>query len=183
MRPSPLTVATPVAEHEDMKVSSTHTYGAPPHDVLTMMTDPDVLTAKYEALGHCDVRITEHDVADGAVTVVSERSVPIEVPGFAKRFLSPMNSVEQRDEWEAPSDDGSCDGAWQVNASGVPVTVGGTLQIRPGTKKGTTQVTITAEVRSSIPIVGGKLASFIGGDVERTIAAEEDFNDSYLADR
>jgi hypothetical protein len=166
-----------------MKVSSTHTYAAPPDEVLTMLTDPDVLTAKYESLGHRDVRITEHEVDDGAVTVASKRSVPMDVPGFAKRFLSPMNTVEQRDEWDAPAKDGSCDGTWQVDAAGVPVTVGGTLRITPGTKKRTTQVEITAEVRSSIPIVGGKLASFIGGDVERTIAAEEDFNDTYLADR
>ncbi len=166
-----------------MKVTSTHTYAAPPDDVLTMMTDPDVLTAKYESLGHRSIKITEHEVDDGAVTVASKRSVPMDVPGFAKRFLSPMNTVEQRDEWEAPEADGSRTGTWKVNAAGVPVGVGGSQTITPGKKKGTTQVKVVGEVKSSVPLVGGKLASFIGSDVERTIAAEEDFNDSWLADR
>jgi hypothetical protein len=163
-----------------MNVHSTHTYAASPDAVLAMMTDPDVLTLKYTALGHRDITILEHTVDGGAVTVHSRRNVPMDVPGFAKRFLSPMNSVEQHDRWKPPSRDGSRTGSWKVNAKGVPVSVGGTLRITPGTKK-TTVVEITGEVSSSIPLVGGKLANFIGGDVQRTLAAEEAFNDQYLA--
>jgi uncharacterized protein YndB with AHSA1/START domain len=172
-----------MADDGGMQVSSTHTYAASPDAVFTMMTDPDMLSAKYEALGHRDVRITEHRVDAGAVTVGSRRSVPMEVPGFAKRFLSPMNTVEQHDQWDAPAADHSRTGTWQVNASGVPVDVGGTLRITPGPKKHTTVVEITGDVTSSVPIVGGKLAGFVGGDVQRTLTAEEEFNDGYLAER
>ncbi len=166
-----------------MKVTSTHIYDAPPDVVLAMMTDPEVLTAKYESLGHRDVRITEHVVDEGAVTVASKRSVPMDVPGFANRFLSPMNTVEQRDEWGPPGTDGSCEGSWRVHAAGVPVAVGGTQRLTPGTEQGTTKVEIVGEVTSTVPIIGGRLAGFVGGDVERTIDAEEDFNDGWLADR
>jgi len=167
---------------EGMKVSSTHTYAAPPDAVFAMMTDPDVLTAKYTALGHSDVQITEHSVDEEAVTVSSRRSVPMEVPGFAKRFLSPMNTVEQTDQWDAPEADHSRAGTWRVNARGVPVNAGGTLRITPGPKR-TTVVEVTGEVTSSVPIVGGKLAGFVGGDVQRTLAAEEEFNDGHLTER
>jgi hypothetical protein len=163
-----------------MKVQSTHTYAATPDTVLAMMTDPEVLTAKYTELGHRDITILEHTVDAGAVTVRSRRSVPMDVPGFAKRFLSPMNSVEQDDHWDPPAGDRSRTGTWQVSAKGVPVKVGGTLRITPGSK-GTTVVEIRGEVTSSVPLVGGKLASFVGGDVQRTLAAEEAFNDDYLA--
>jgi hypothetical protein len=166
-----------------MKVSSTHTYHAPPDVVLTMLTDPEVLSAKYEALGHRDIRVVEHTVDADGVRVATRRSVPMDVPGFAKKFLKPMNTVEQLDEWDSPTTDGSCTGTWRADAGGVPVDVGGTLQITPGTKKNTTVVEISGEVRSSVPLVGGKLAGFVGADVQRTLAAEEDFNDGYLADR
>jgi hypothetical protein len=162
-----------------VKVHSKHTYAAAPDAVLEMMTDPDVLTAKYTALGHRDITILEHTVDGGAVSVRSRRNVPMDVPGFAKRFLSPMNSVEQHDRWDPPGKDRSRTGTWQVNAKGVPVNVGGTLRITPGPKK-TTVVEIDGEVSSSIPLIGGKLASFIGGDVQRTFAAEEAFNDQHL---
>jgi hypothetical protein len=165
-----------------MDVHSTHTYPAPPDVVFTMMTDPEVLTEKYAALGHQDVRITEHEVDGDTVTVCSRRRVPMDVPGFAKRFLSPMNTVEQRDHWEAPAADGSRTGTWQVSAAGVPVTTGGTLRITPGPKR-TTVVEIAGDVTSSVPLVGGKLAGFVAGDVQRTLAAEEAFNDGYLSTR
>jgi len=165
-----------------MKVASTHTYAAPPDVVFAMMTTPDVLTAKYTALGHEQVQILEHKVTKGAVSVRSTREVPMQVPGFAKKFLSPKNSVEQHDEWQAPAADGSRRGTWQVNAKGVPVRAGGDLRLTPGTK-GTTVVEITGEVSCSVPLVGGKLASFVGGDVQRTLAAEEEFNDGHLASR
>ncbi len=165
-----------------MKVSSTHAYSAPPEVVFEMMTDPDVLTAKYEALGHRDVQITEHRIDAGVVTVGSRRSVPMEVPGFAKRFLSPMNKVEQRDQWDAPDADHARSGTWEVDAAGVPVAAGGVQRITPGPKH-TTVVQIDGEVTSSVPILGGKLAGFVAGDVQRTLAAEEEFNDEYLSNR
>ena len=163
-----------------MKVGSTHTYAAPPDVVFMMMTDPDVLAARYGALGHRDIRITEHrESGDGAATVASRRSVPMDVPGFAKRFLSPTNTIEQHDRWNTPAADGSRSGTWEVSAKGVPVTTGGTLRITPGAKR-TTVVEVTGEVTSSVPIVGSKLAGFVAGDVQRTLSAEEAFNDDYL---
>lgn len=179
MRPSPLTHEATTRNDGHMNVHSTHTYAAAPDAVLAMMTDPEVLTAKYASLGHRDITIVEHTVDGGAVTVRSRRNVPMDVPGFAKRFLSPMNSVEQFDRWDPPAPDRSRTGTWKVSAKGVPVSVGGTLRITPGPKK-TTVVEIDGEVASSVPLVGGKLAGFVGGDVQRTLADEEAFNDGYL---
>jgi hypothetical protein len=64
----------------------------------------------------------------------------------------------------------------------VPVSAGGTLRLTPGPRH-TTIVEIAGEVKSSVPLVGGKLASFVGADVQRTLAAEEAFNDGYLVSR
>jgi len=163
-----------------MKVASTHTYAAPPDAVFAMMTTPAVLAEKYTALGHTGIQILDHTITKTAVAVRSRRTVPMEVPGFAKRFLSPTNSVEQHDRWAAPEADGTRTGTWEVDARGVPVTAGGTLRLAPG-PHGTTVVEIAGEVKSSVPLLGGKLASFVGADVERTLHAEEAFNDGYLA--
>jgi hypothetical protein len=163
-----------------MKVASTHTYAAPADVVFAMMTTPDVLTEKYTALGHSGITVLDHSTTGATVAVRSRRMVPMEVPGFAKRFLSPTNSVEQHDRWNAPAKDGSRTGTWEVDARGVPVSAGGTQRLTPG-KDGTTVVEIIGEVKSSVPLLGGKLASFVGADVQRTLQAEEAFNDGYLA--
>ena len=134
----------------------------------------------HTALGHSGITILEHSTSGDTVSVRSRRTVPMAVPGFAERFLSPTNSVEQHDRWDAPAKDGSRTGTWEMDARGVPVSAGGTLRLTPG-KDGATVVEIVGEVKSSVPLRGGKLASFVGADVQRTLQAEEAFNDGYLA--
>ena len=165
-----------------MKVGSTHRYAATPDVVFAMMTTPAVLTEKYTALGHRDLRMLEHTDHLGEVSLRSQRSVPMEVPGFAKRLLAPMNTVEQRDHWCAPDATNVRTGTWEVVAKGVPVSAGGTLRMAPG-PGGTTIVEINGEVKCSLPLLGGKLASSVAGDVQRTLQAEEAFNDGSLAAR
>ncbi len=150
--------------------------------MFDVLTDPDVATAKYTSLGHQDVRVVEHTVRNDTVVLRSTRSVPMEVPGFAKRFLSPMNSVRQCDRWGAPDADGERVGTWEVAAAGVPVGVHGTLRLTPGPGAHTT-VEISVDITCSIPLVGGRLADFVGNDVVRTVSAEEAFNDARLATR
>ena len=163
-----------------MKVASRHIYSAAPDVVFAAMTTPDVLIEKYTALGHQDVTIVERTESAGVVRVISRRKVPMEVPGFAKRFLNPLNTVEQTDEWRPATAKGERHGTWKVSASGVPVSVGGTLHL-VAAGKGRTLVEIVGDVSCSIPLVGGKLAAFVGADVERTMRAEEGFNDAHLA--
>lgn len=162
-----------------MRATSTHTYAASPDRVFQVLTDPDVATAKYTSLGHHDVRVVEHTVRDDTVVLRSTRNVPMEVPGFAKRFLSPMNAVRQCDRWNAPDAHGVRTGTWEVAAAGVPVTVHGTLRLEPAAG-GATTVEITADITCSLPLVGGKLATFVGNDVVRTIDAEVEFNVAQL---
>jgi hypothetical protein len=162
-----------------MKVVSTHTYAAPLEEVFAALTNPDAVVEKYTALGHRDITLIEHKVTDGAVSVRSRRGIPMQVPGFAKRLLSPVNTVEQLDEWTAPAADGTRTGTWRADGKGVPVKVGGTLRLAP-TKAGTV-MEIHAEVNCSLPLIGGKIASFVGAEAERSIHAEEAFTDGFLA--
>jgi hypothetical protein len=143
------------------------------------MTSPDVLLAKYSALGHVDVKVVEHTERAGIISIRSRRGVPMDVPGFARRFFSSVTVVEQHDEWDPMMPDGTRWGIWQVTARGVPVTTGGQIHLcrSPG---GGTIVEVTGEVLCPMPIVGGKIAAFVGDDVERTVHAEEAFLDGYL---
>lgn len=165
-----------------MKVASSHTYPAPPDVVFEALTSADVMVAKCQALGHHDVRVVEHREESGILSIRTRRGVPMEVPGFAKRFFSSVNVVEQHDEWDPPLPDGTRWGIWQVTARGVPVTVGGQLHLTPR-RDGSTLVEVTGEVQCPMPLVGGKIAAFVGDDVESTMRAEEAFLDGYLSER
>ncbi len=161
-----------------MEMTVSHRFAAPIAEVFAALTEPEALTAKYESLGHRDVTITGREVSeDGAVTVRSKRTVPLDVPGFAKKFLSPTNAVEQTDQWSAPDAAGARTGTWQVKAA-VPVEVSGTLRLVPDGDG--CRFDIVANVTSKVPLVGGKLASFVAGDVRKTIDAEFAFTERWL---
>ncbi len=163
-----------------MKVASTHTYAAPPEAVFAVMTSPEVLVAKYQALGHLDVKIVEHSARAGITVVRSRRGVRLVVPTFAKRFFEPVTLVDQLDEWDPPQADGSRAGIWQVIARGVPVTTGGQLSLTPVT--GGTLAEVSGEVTCPMPIVGGRIATFLAADVERAMHEGAAFLDGYLRD-
>ncbi len=168
------------AHHVDMKVASTHTYAAPPEVVFGAMTSEDVMVAKYRAMGHEEVRVIEHFERAGIISIRSRRGVPLDPPAFARRFFDPVNVVDQHDEWDPPMLDGSRWGIWQVIARGVPVTTGGQLHLAPTADGLGTVVEITGEVTCPMPIVGARIAAFVGDGVERTLRDEEAFLDDYL---
>lgn len=166
-----------------MKVASTHLYSAPADVVFDVMTSPDVVVAMYAALGHVDVKVIEHSECAGITSVRSRRGVAMDVPLFAKRFFDPVNVVDQHDEWDPPMPDGSRWGIWQVSARGVPVTAGGQMRLGPTPDGRGTVVEMSGEVTCPMPIVGSRIATLVGDEVERTMHATEAFLDGYLRER
>ena len=166
-----------------MKVASTHIYSAPADVVFDVMTSPSVVVAMYAALGHVDVKVIEHSECAGITSVRSRRGVAMDVPLFAKRFFDPVNLVDQHDEWDPPMPDGSRWGIWQVSARGVPVTAGGQMRLGPTPDGRGTVVEMTGEVTCPMPIVGSRIATLVGDEVERTMHATEAFIDGYLRER
>lgn len=166
-----------------MKVASTHIYSAPADAVFEVMTSPAVVVAMYSALGHVDVKVIEHSECAGITSLRSRRGVAMDVPLFAKRFFDPINVVDQHDEWDPPLPDGSRWGIWQVSARGVPVTAGGQMRLGPTPDGCGTVVEMTGEVTCPMPIVGSRIATLVGDEVERTMRASESFIEGYLRDR
>jgi len=60
----------------------------------------------------------------------------------------------------------------------VPVTVSGTQTLRPEGGGCTNEVQM--KVSCGIPLIGGKLADFVGGDIKRFMDEEYEFTKNYL---
>lgn len=165
-----------------MDFTVTHTYRHQPDEVFAALTGFDEVKAKYEAVGQRDVALVRRDVADdGAVTLVTRRVVPLEVPGFAKKVLSPAQTVTQTDEWSAPDDDGRRRGTFRVEAKGTPVQVHGTLDLAPAPDGGCTNTSaVTIECR--VPLVGGRIADFVAKDTRRAVDHEQSWIRAHLGE-
>jgi uncharacterized protein YndB with AHSA1/START domain len=140
-----------------VKMTATHRFDADVETVFALMTDPGFLTRMYADEGATDIQVDSNESDDGP-TVVSRRKVTIDLPGFAKKVMAPTNTVVQTDEWASADDAGWRVCRYKVEVQGVPSRINGTVTLSPDSG-GTRQDTV-ADVKVSIPLLGGKLEKF-----------------------
>lgn len=163
-----------------MQVKRTHTFAAGADDVVAMLTDTVAVAAKYEGMGHRDIAVLGAEHGEESASVRTSRVVDVDLPGFAKRVLKPTNTLVQSDEWHRGSD-GGWEGTFDVEVQGAPIHMAGTMRLTPDGEGCTEEVVV--DVTASIPLIGGRIADWAGkGDVTRSVEAEYDFGDRWLAE-
>ena len=162
-----------------MDVTRSHTYDATIDAVLAMLRGADTTVAKYEGMGHRDVKILDCTTEDGRMRIESSRVVDVDLPGFAKKVLKPTNTMHQTDEWHA-AEDGGWDGTFDIDVHGSPIHLSGTMRLTPGPGTCTEQITVAVTVK--VPLVGGRIAAWAAdNDVRRSLEGEFSFGDGWLA--
>ena len=160
----------------DMQV--THHFNGDVDRVFALLTDPEFLERKFAAGGAKDISVDHEDLADGTVRVTTRRHVTVDLPGFAKKFIQPTNSLLQTETWDAagPGEPRIC--RYRVDVQGVPSHIDGTVTLTP--EGDTTRQDIEAKVKVSIPIVGGKLEGLAVDSGKKLLADEADFTNKEL---
>ena len=155
-----------------MKIKALHQYNQDVDTVFSRFHDPDFMKDKYAGIGARQIEVLECAGGDGRYTVKVRREVPADVPGILKKFLNPWNTLVQTEHWE-----GQAGGPWRckisIEIAGVPVSLGGEMELR--SQEGGCVNDVRLEVKCGIPLIGGKLADFVGGDAEKAIQAEYAF--------
>ena len=78
------------------------------------------------------------------------------------------NEVSHTEDWSADGDGYAADIA--IDIKGVPVKIVGTKALQP--EKGGCSVEWKFDVTSGIPLLGGIIASFAGGEIEKKLEKE-----------
>jgi len=159
-----------------MQVSVDHAYAYSTDVLFSLFTDSNEIEAKQEALGARQICVLDCERDSGGAVVRFVREMPAEVPGILSRFLQPWNSVEQSERWR------SCAGGrfksdLTIDVANVPVTVHGTLELKPVDDGCVNHVRLVVDC--GIPFVGKLLAEFVVADCKRLIAVEYE----YITDR
>lgn len=161
-----------------MKIKALHQYAKDVDTVFGLFHDPDFMKVKYEGIGARNVEVLECAGSGGRYTVKVKREIPADVPVLLKKFLNPWNTIVQSEKWE-----GKAGGPYRcqfgIDISGVPVNIKGVMEIR--TQGDGCVNDVQLEVKCGIPLVGGKLADFVGSDAEKSTQAEYEFISAYLA--
>lgn len=117
---------------------------------------------------------------DGRVIVATTLALrPDRLPAVVTQFHHGGLEIVRSETW-GPVRDGEARGEVSGAVPGAPVSLAGTAGLAP-TRTGS-RLTFVATVEVDIPLVGGKLETFIGGKLAELVTAEQRFTTLWIAE-
>ena len=144
---------------------------ADPAAAFALLTDPDYVREVATSTGGVDVDVTVTATDDGGATIVSKRTVPAEVPSYAKAFVGDTIRLTEERVLGAAGADGGREGTLTVEFGGAPVSVAGTLRLIAAGAG--TAVDVDVSIKASVPFVGGKIEKLCAEQIEASLTREE----------
>lgn len=160
-----------------MNFTITHAYEKDTDTVFKVLTDESYLVKKFAATGAKNIRIPECGQHNGRFVIRRQMDLPANPPDLLKRFVKSTNFVDAVDTWQS-FDKAAKTGVFEVNVKGVPISMTGTLALKP-TKKGCDYI-IAFDVKCPIPLIGGKLAKLVEDDTRANQQKDYAFTREYL---
>jgi hypothetical protein len=150
-----------------MKVHVKHTLKTDVASALKLCTDLKHQEAIYAELGGTDLKIKRDGRSPNVKLRISRKEVA-NPPAAIRRIVPSTNEVSHTEDWAADGDGYSAD--LVIDIKGVPVKIAGTKSLQP--EKGGCSVAWDFDVTSGIPLLGGIIASFAGGEIEQKLEQE-----------
>jgi hypothetical protein len=117
---------------------------------------------------------------DGTVTVATTQAVRSDrLPAMVTQFHPRDLEIVRNETW-GPVGDGVAHAEITGAVLGAPVSLAGPAVLEPTGTGSRLKFTVTVEV--SIPLVGGKLETFIGGRLAELVAAEQRFTTVWITE-
>jgi len=150
-----------------MKVHVKHSLKTDAAAAFKLCTELKNQEQVYAQLGGSDVKIKRDGRAPNVKLKISRRE-EANPPAAIRRLVPATNEVSHTEDWAADGEGYRADIAIEIK--GVPVKISGTKAVRP--EKGGCCVEWNFDVTSGIPLLGGIIASFAGGEVEQKLEKE-----------
>jgi uncharacterized protein DUF2505 len=152
------------------------TFAAPVDTVYSTLVDEAFLAARLRDIGGKDAALLDHRTsADGAAYKLRQGVDANRLPGAVRSILSGDLVVEREERWQAR------ESAGRATINGVPAEI--RSRGRLASKGDTTELVVSAEVKVSIPLIGGKIEKVVVEQVAKLLAAEAEYTEKWLAER
>lgn len=156
------------------------TFTSPAEIVYSTLVDRAFLEERLRSMGGKDAAIIEHTGSGDDVSIRLRQGVDAsKLPGAVRAILKGDLVVERTERWTL--DGGTHTATGSAAISGVPGEITSRSRVEPA-GNGSALAT-TAEVKVTIPLVGGKLEGVIAEQVGKLLAAESEFTGKWLAER
>ena len=156
-----------------MEVTATHVYADKGVEtVFKSFGTQAKLEQKFAALGARNVNIEICKLTKTSIDLVASREVPVNAPALLKKFLGDWNLTTQEEHWKGSAAKGYV-GDMKIAIKGVPITITGRLVLTGDAKNCVNEVTMKFDC--AIPLVGRKLAEFVGNTAAGEMRKEYEF--------
>lgn len=150
-------------------------------EVYATMVDPDYLRARLERIGGPGAGLLEHAADAGRARYRLRQGLDAEdLPSLVRRVLPGDITIERTERWTR-QDRGSYLADVEVAIPGTPASAAGEMRLRD-LPDGGSQLDVRADVKVSVPLVGGKIEGIVGEKVQELLAAETAFTEQWLSD-
>jgi hypothetical protein len=149
-----------------------------PDVVFAAQTDAAYVAWKHEHMAAFDVSAEAAEDGSGW-TVSSSRKLPAQIPSAARRFVGEHIQVDEVHQWGHADVDGTRHGTVTASFGGAPMSVDGTLLLRPEGMGSVLEVVIHS--RAAVPLVGGKLEAVVGEQFMRALRKEQEIAPEWFA--
>jgi len=148
--------------------------GASPEQVYAMLSDPAFRDAVCEFQRFPRREVTITPTASGMDVKVDQFRPAHEVPSFARKLVGDEINIVQTESWSS-----STQASLHVTIPGKPGDLKGTVTLT-AVDGGTTEV-VEADVKASIPLIGGKIEGLIGDMLGKALRAEKKVGRDWLS--
>jgi hypothetical protein len=154
--------------------------GIHPVAVFTMLTDRAFQERKCAATGSLAYEVDLELFEDGGASITTHRTLPTDqIPEFVRRFVGGSVRVVERHDWQGLSDDGTRQGTLVVEITGAPVHM--TCDIRLIADDEGTVHEVDGDLKSSVPLIGGKIEKAVEPAIRAAMRVEERTGRAWLS--
>ncbi|MDO5662849.1 MAG: DUF2505 domain-containing protein [Brachybacterium sp.] len=142
-------------------------------DVPLMYADERYARLRASTLGADDVDHRVQGDPSGSFSTVTTLAMPTDrAPDIVRRFVGSRITVVERQQWQAPSSDGSRTGTTRLEVQGTPASMDAELSLRPAGAS-TSTVEIKGNLQAKVPLLGSRLEKAAAPYISEVLAAEQ----------
>ncbi|EID16075.1 DUF2505 domain-containing protein [Mycolicibacterium phlei] len=155
-------------------------YGGTVEQVHRAFREKRYWLARLADSGADDYALQSITFPDGGVDVVTRQTLRSDrLPGLVSQFHRGDLSIVREETWSALRD-GQATATVKGSIPGAPAALTGTARLVPAGARSRLELTVEVEVK--VPLVGGKIENFIGGQLADLVTAEQRFTTEWITE-
>lgn len=159
-----------------MDIKEKFAYTQSVDDLMKFFGDKAAVEKKQTSLGSRNVSVDSCKLTKDSFEMKLSKESPLDAPSALKKFLGDWQAATQEESWTGSSK--GWKGTFKIELKGVPVKMPGTYNLTPSGTGSVLEVNLS--VTCGIPLIGGKLADFVGKTAKEEMQKEYEYNKSTI---